>query len=278
MDFNGKLVLITGGSSGIGLAAAEELARRGAHLCLVARGADRLETARQAVTAARRDPSQKVSVLACDVSSAAQVSTVLTGWLAQNGTPDLVINSAGIAFAGFFEQTPVEAFLQQMQVNYMGIVHVCKAVVPGMIARRAGYIANISSAAGYIGVLGYSAYGGSKFAVRGLTDVLRAELKRYGLRFSVVYPADVDTPQLKEERGMMPEEMKIINGAAGKPKPPAVVAREIVDGIARGQYQIFPGIETKLYYTLMRIIGPNLFNGVLDMIYADGVKKAAARK
>lgn len=269
MEFNGKYALITGGSSGIGLAAAEELARRGAHVCLLARDTQKLEAAKDKVTAARRDASQKIDLLAGDVSKADQIGPLLKDWQAANGTPDLVINSAGVTHPGYFESTGLDIFEWMMSVNYFGTVNVIKAVIDGMIARRSGYIANISSVAGMAGIYGYSAYGSSKFAVRGLTETLRTEMKRYGIRFSVIYPADTDTPQLEYEHKIQPPEMKIINGAAGKPAQPKAIAMEIVDGIAHNKFLVIPGSESKLLYTLYKIFG----NWVIDQIVSDGLRK-----
>ena len=119
-----------------------------------------------------------------------------------------------------------------MATNYFGTLHVIKAVTPGMIDRGSGHIVNICSLGGFLGVFGYSAYCASKYAVRGLSDVLRAELRPYGIHFSVVYPPDTDTPQLAYENPFKPPETRALG--SGKALSAAEVARTI-SGRCRSQ-------------------------------------------
>jgi 3-dehydrosphinganine reductase len=133
----------------------------------------------------------------------------------------------------------------------------CKLVAPLMMRRRQGHIVNTSSVAGFIGVFGYTAYGASKFAVRGFTDVLRSELKPYGVRVSILFPPDTDTPQLWEENKIKPAETRALAGSV-KVMRPEEVARQLLRGVARGQYMILPGLESKLVYMAAGLLGAKL--------------------
>lgn len=272
MDFQDKTALITGGSSGIGLATARLLAARGMHVWLLARDENRLADALAQVEAACATRSQRCGVVSADVSDRSQVAEALTRVTASVGLPDLVINSAGIVWPGYVQELPAEAFEQQIAVNYLGTVYMTQAVLPGMIARGNGHIVNVASAAGFIGMIGYAAYAPSKFAVRGFSDVLRGELKPYGIRLSIVYPPDTETPQLVYDKQMRPAEIDRIVGSVSKAMSADAVARAIVAGIARGRYVILPGIETAFFYRLIQLLG-DLQYPIMDWLIARARQK-----
>jgi len=254
MDLDGKLALVTGGSRGIGLAVSKELAAQGASVWIAARDGERLALARQQIEGARRSDEQGVGTLTLDVADAKQVATVVDAFTTDVGAPDLLVNCAGVAHPGRFEELDLKIFRWMMDVNYFGTVHVTKAIVPDMIARGSGHIANISSIAGFLGVYGYSAYGASKFAVAGLSDVLRAEMKPLGIGVSVVFPPDTDTEQLAYEAEFKPVVTKALAGTA-KALSPEKVARSIVDGVVRGRYIITPGLEGSLFFRAQNLLG-----------------------
>ncbi len=265
MDFKNRHVLITGGSSGIGLATARLLAEHGAHLWLVARTPARLEEARDQVVARRARPDQRVEIIAADVSDPVQAGHAVVHVAEHAGTPDILINSAGVAHPGYFEALDLAVFREAMEINYFGTLHMVKAVVPGMIARHAGCIVNICSLAGVLGVFGYSAYGPSKYAVRGLSDVLRAELRPHGIHVSIVYPPDTDTPQLTYENQFKPPETRALGG--GVVLSPEAVASSILKGIARRRYAITPGLEASVIYRLTGLLG-DLQYPIMDWLIA----------
>jgi 3-dehydrosphinganine reductase len=162
-----------------------------------------------------------------------------------------------------------------MDVNYYGTVYVCKAVVPGMVARGSGHIVNISSGAVFIGRYGYTAYGATKYAVQGFTNFLRSEMKPLGIDVSIVFPPDTDTPQLAYEKEYLPSEAKALAGIASLISPtledmstlmsPEEVADPIMLQVERGRYMIFPGFEVKLLYWLSRLLGSGIYP-VLDWL------------
>ena len=252
-NFQGQKVLITGGSSGIGRATARLLAEQGAAVWLIARRKEALEE-----TLAELRPfcaPGDCGILPADVSDPLQVAEAVEKMTSLAGCPDMVINSAGITRPGYSYEHSLEVYRRIMEVNYFGTLHVIQAVLPCMLARGSGYIVNISSLAGIVGVFGYAAYGASKYAVMGLSEVLRAELKPKGIRVSVVLPPDTDTPQLAWEAPLKPPETKAIAGSA-KVLPPEQVARAILRGVQRGRFLILPGFDSKAIYWVSRLLGP----------------------
>lgn len=250
MDYKNKIALVTGGSSGIGFALARGLSEQGAHVWLVARHKEKLEEALQAVLAARRDAGQNCGIFAADVADINQASAAVEHVTKEAGPPDLVINSAGVTEPGMFLDMDLELFHWMMDINYFGTLNIVKSVIPGMMKRRSGYIVNISSIAGFLGVFGYTAYASSKFAVRGLSDSLRSELKPYGIKVSVVFPPDTDTPQLEYDIQHRPPELDAADQAFSKVESPEVVAKGILHGIAHDRYMILPGFTSKWMYYL----------------------------
>jgi 3-dehydrosphinganine reductase len=271
-SWQGKTALITGGSSGIGLAVGRSLAEKGANVWLLARGVDGLNSALESM---KYDESQFCGTISADVSDWDQVLAAVAQIESEIGVPDLVVNSAGVAHPGYFQDLGIEIFHWMMDVNYFGTVYICKAVVPGMVARGSGHIVNISSGAGFIGRYGYSAYGATKYAVRGFTDVLRSELKPLGIKVSIAFPPDTDTPQLDYERGFQPPETRALAGIASLISPrwenmsttlsPEEVADSIMHQVERGRYMILPGFEMKLLYWLDRLLGSGIYP-ILDWL------------
>jgi 3-dehydrosphinganine reductase len=273
---NPKIALITGGSSGIGLEIARQLSRQGAQIWLVARRADLLSAALDTVQAERVDARQRFGIIQADVSDAAQAQAAVEQVTREIGLPDLVINSAGFAQPGYFHELDLDNFRFTMDVNYFGTLYITKAVVPGMMARGSGHIVNISSAAGFLGAFGYTSYSASKFAVAGFSDALRAEMKQYGIRVSIVFPADVDTPQLAYETKYQPAETRAMGPLRGVMSVEAVAA-ETLHGIAHGQYIILPGFDSKLMFFLTRFLGAAV-HPFMDFLQSVMNKRALRRK
>jgi 3-dehydrosphinganine reductase len=273
MDFyKNKLVLITGGSSGIGLAIARQILLNNGHVAILARREDLLASAAKELVNSKRNPDQKIFTLQADVSNKTEVENAIGAFITEHGIPDMVFNSAGVAHPGRFEDLGDGIFHWMMDVNYFGIVNVLKVLVPLMQQRKSGVIVNISSIAGFIGVYGYTAYGASKFAVSGFSDALRSELKPDGIQVSIVFPPDTDTPQLTYESQFKPAVTKEIAGSA-KLLDPNVVAIETLKAVARKQYIILPGSEGKLMYWLHHFVG-RLIYPVMDMMVDSALKKS----
>lgn len=248
-------VLITGGSSGIGLALARQVAAGGARVSLVARDAGKLASARTEIMAT--NPGAAVSVFAADVAVQPEIIAALAAAEALHGPVDVLITSAGVARPGYFEEVPVEVFERTMAVNFFGTLYPLKAVVPAMRRRGRGAVVLISSGAGLYGFFGYTPYSPSKFALRGLAESLRAELVGSGVRIVIVYPPDTDTPQLTEENRTKPVETKAITAGGGLWTADAV-ARVTLEGLARGRFTVTPGFQLTTLAWLHSVLAPVL--------------------
>jgi len=249
--------IITGGSSGIGLALARRLVARSYNVSLIARGNDRLVTSAAELSHLTVRPDQVIDIHCADVSNRGQAEDAVARALSRLGAPDLLITSAGVAVPRYFGETPIAEFEQAMAVNYFGTLYLVRSVLPAMRAREAGRIVLISSGAALMGIFGYGSYGPSKFAVRGLAETMRAELKNMKLGVSVVYPPDTETPMLDAENITKPEETKLITGLA-KTWTADAVASCIIRGIDRGKFSITPGVTIGLMHRFPGIIIPLL--------------------
>jgi len=243
--YQDKRVLVTGGSSGIGLAIARQLAERGAHVWILARRPEALAKAAQEIEQRRASPQQKVGTISADVANEAEITAKLAEFIACEGVPDILINCAGIAEVGCFDTTDAAIFRSMMDVNFFGTLYPIKAVVPGMVQRKSGHIVNFCSLVGLLAIYGYSAYGASKWAIRGLSSALRDELRLCGVHVSVVYPGDTKTPQLDYEKPLEPAITTRLAGS--KPMPADYVARVTLDEVARHRFSITPGFDATLY-------------------------------
>lgn len=265
-----KLALVTGGSSGIGFALAKKLVLEGSDVCLLARDFDKLQKAKQTLSDLSVRKDQHIHILSADVTHHESLAHTLSEWTSEFGIPDLLINSAGVVYPGYFQELEVETFHWQMEINYFGTLHVLKCIIPGMIQRGSGTVVNISSLAGFIGIFGYSGYGASKYAVRGLSDVLRAEMKPLGIQVSIVFPPDTETPQLEFDNEHKPIETKIL-ASNSSVLTANQVASAILKGIRKGRYVIIPGLEGKFIYFLIRLFG-NLTYPIMDILIRKGQK------
>jgi len=269
-DFNNKIALVTGGSSGIGLAVAILLAQKGCNVWLLARNQDRLQSALTQVEAACKSQDQKCGFIAADISNIDQTNKAVMDVTRHAGAPDILINSAGEVYPVLFCEMDCSISHKLMEINYFGMVHITRACLPAMITRRSGYIVNISSVYGFLAGYGYTAYCASKYAVRGFTDALRSELKPLGIGISIVFPQNTATPQLDYENTLKSPLMKAID-TTGTMTADAV-ARAIMRGISRGQYVIIPGAEGKFYFWLSHLLGTGIYR-IMDMVVASAQKK-----
>ncbi|GDX79767.1 ribitol type dehydrogenase [Deltaproteobacteria bacterium] len=258
--FNGKHVFITGGSSGIGFAAAERLVKAGAKVTIAARRVDVLEEARKKL-------GPNALSLPLDIANEAEVMDRAVKHAAAHPV-DMLINNAGVVMPGRFLDLPTDQFRWMMDINYFGTVHCCKALIPSMQARGGGHILNVSSMAGVIGIYGYTAYSATKFALCGFSQCLRSEMWPHNIRVSVCLPPDTDTPQLAFENQYKPAETKAIAGNV-KTMPAADVANTMLAGMAAGSFEIIPGFDGWSSAFAQRLVP-----GVVRMVCDSSQKKA----
>lgn len=233
--WSGRHVLITGGSSGIGLATTEHLLERGALVTVAALPDSALEKLR-----VRALPD--LVIRATDVTDVDQVAAAVDAGRERHGTIRSLITCAGVTRPGHFDDLPETEFRRQMEVNYFGTLWSVRQALPDLRAHPGGSITCVASAAALLGVFGYSAYSPSKFAVRGLSETLRQECGPMGVSVTCVYPPDVDTPMLAAEQPFKPTELRALS--SGTPLPAARVARALVKGTRKGQRIVVPGVAT----------------------------------
>ncbi len=190
----GKVVLITGGSRGLGLAMAESFGRAGARLVLTARDAAELQRARTLLVERGAAPTpEHILLLPCDLTDNAATTQMIASATLLLGRIDVLINNAGIITVGPVENQPLQAFRDAMEINYFGMLHASLAVLPQMLARARdgedpGAIVNITSIGGKVAVPHLLPYSASKFATVGWSQGLHAELASKGIRVTTVTP------------------------------------------------------------------------------------------
>jgi NAD(P)-dependent dehydrogenase (short-subunit alcohol dehydrogenase family) len=184
MEFRGRSVIITGGSRGLGLLVARQLAEEGARLTLAARDRDELERAREDLAPRGAD----VSVVVCDVGVRTDAQRLIDEVLSRNGSVDVLINNAGVIQVGPVEHMQLADFQEAMAVHFWGPLYTILAALPVMKRQGSGRIVNVSSIGGRIGVPHLVPYCASKFALAGLSDSLRGELAKDGIYVTTVCP------------------------------------------------------------------------------------------
>lgn len=264
--FEDKLIIVTGGSSGIGKTLAQKLAKADAHVWIWARREVPLQD-----TLATLEGRGNHGYHSVDVSKREEIENALERVQREAGTPDIIFNNAGISKPGYIEEIAIETFERLTAVNYLGTVYLTQLVLPGMLERGSGHIVNISSMAGFLGVFGYSAYCPTKFAVRGYSDVLRSEMKYRGIKVSVVFPPDTDTPMLEDENNLKPFETREISDSGGLLSTEQVT-EEILAGVARNKYLILPGFNNKFFFWLNNALGRLIYT-LMDFMVAQALRK-----
>lgn len=270
-SFTGRTAYITGGSSGIGVATAKLLAARGAGVVIFARQPELLQKAAAEIEKCRMSPEQKVGYMQLDVAQREKVIEVLGQAVAEYGAPDMLINSAGISFPKKFEETDYQKFDDIMKVNIYGTWNMINVLLP-WLKQKKGYIVNVSSIAGFVGVFGMTSYSASKFAVIGFSEALRSELKPDGVSVAVLCPPDVDTPMLERSNQIKPEEAKAISGNASLMSAEAV-AEYLVKCLAKEDFLLIPNAAGRQTYLLKR-----LFPGLVERVIDNTIKKVQQQK
>ncbi|WP_412064819.1 SDR family NAD(P)-dependent oxidoreductase [Rhizobium sp. SYY.PMSO] len=241
-------VIVTGGSSGIGLAIAKLYAARGARVSLLSRHPGRLEEARAEIAALQGVDGSLIQTVSVDVASAARTMEAVELCEASFGPCDILIASAGVVEPQAFDAMPASVFDEQIAINFLGTANAVRAVYKSMKSRRRGDIMMISSGAALIGIFGYTAYCASKSALAAFAEALSAEAAAAGVRVSICFPPDTLTPQYRREISLRPLEAEILMGSV-KPWSAEAVASRIVRGLDRGQAKIYFGFSlTALAY------------------------------
>lgn len=263
----GKVILITGASSGFGKATAELLAQNGHTVYGISRNGV-------------EHPS--VHYLPADVRDRSRIETAVAEIVNREQRIDVLINNAGMGIGGAIELAGEEEVRTQMETNFMGCVNLCQTVLPYMRRQGSGKIINISSIGGLMGLPYQGFYSASKFAIEGLSEALSAEVKRFGIRVSIVEPGDFSTgftANRKNSKATMEDpsygpvfrqSLQLIekeeNGGLNPVKVARKVAR-IVDCRHPRLHYVVANPEQRLSVLLKRIVPGNVFVDILRGYY-----------
>ncbi len=258
-DLNGRRCFITGAASGIGRATALAAARRGADLYLTDRAAEGLEETAEAVRVAGGRVSWTGTA---DVADHDAIVAMAEEIHAAHGSMDVVMNVAGISIWGAIERLDHDHWRRANEIDLMGPISVLECFVPPMIAAgRGGHVVNVSSAAGLLGLPWHAPYSAAKFGLRGVSEVLRFDLRRHRIGVSLVCPGGVKTPLVGtvEIVGVDqddPEVAKLKRRFEKHAVSPEHVAERILAGIERNRYLVFTSRDIQLAYAMQRWFPP----------------------
>ncbi len=258
MGFDGKVVVITGASSGIGMEAALSFAGRGAHLVLVARNEKRLQETKKECEDAG---SGKIITLKCDVSDYAQVKKACAKIKKGFGSVDVLVNNAGYGLYGQFREAKIEDYENLMQTNYFGTVYFTKELLPLM--DRGSHIVNISSMAGKLPLTNYSGYCASKFAVWGFTESIYHELLSEGIFVHLICPSATRTRFFDNESFANHPHKK----HPEKMEDPKAVAKWIIDAIESDKLEIVPQVPKEKLALFLLANAPWLYHKIMQSRY-----------
>jgi 3-dehydrosphinganine reductase len=246
--FRDKHVVITGGSSGLGLELAHRLAALSARLTLAARDLKKLEAAAKAIR--KRHTDAQVHIESMDVTDEDAAHASMQRIAGANAGIDMLINSAGILREGRVEAMAMKDFRDVMEINYFGLLIATRAALPHLKASR-GRVVNIASMAGLTGAFGYTSYCASKHALVGLSDCLRYELKPMGISVHLVCPGEFDSPMVDELDKYRTPENKAHTLSIPKSSVEAI-AQDTLDGIRADRYFIVPTAAARFFANLIR--------------------------
>ena len=267
MSLRGRVVAITGGSRGLGLALARELVRRGARVALIARTRSDLEAAAAAIDAWS---GTRPLVFACDVADRDSVRGAIDRIVAAYGDIDVLVNDAGMITVGPYEHMRTHDFERAMATHFWGPLHAMEAVIPSMRARGQGRIVNISSIGGRVAVPHMLPYSASKFALVGLSDGLRAELAKDGIRVLTVCPGLMRTGShlnvgVKGDHERELAWFAILDALPGVSMSVQRAARRIVRAIEHGEHELTLGLPAKLA-VLVQALAPETTAALMTVV------------
>lgn len=258
-----KTAFVTGGGSGIGLALAETLARRGARVA-----AFDLRFSDEA-RARLRKACPGAEFFEVDVRDAAGIEVAVNRAVEQIGTPEVAINSAGVQVARPFREISGERYDFVVDINLKGSRNFAAAILRHM--RSGGRLALVASIAGVVSNYGYTAYSSSKFGVVGLASALRIECKTQGIAVSVICPPEVETPMVEEERRTAPAVTMQTKQFAGTVTLDDLCV-QVMHGLDRGRFMIVPGDWRARFTVFLGRTFPRLMASITDSMIAKGLK------
>ena len=264
-ELRGQKVFLTGAASGIGRAVALQAAAEGASVFLTDLDADGLA---ETVSKVREVGGSVPFAEPADVSDHEAVRRLARRLTAEHGAMDVVMNVAGISRWGTVMSLTHDDWRRLVEINLMGPIHVIEELVPAMVDRgRGGHLVNVSSAAGIIGMPWHAAYSASKFGLRGVSEVLRFDLRRHGIGVSLVCPGAVATPLTEtiHVAGVDQSSAAFRRAQAHFRKraaTPEQAAAAILEGVRRNRYWVYTSHDIRLAHALQRHL-PFAYNGLM---------------
>jgi short-subunit dehydrogenase len=263
-EFAGATAVVTGAASGIGAAVAAILGERGSDLALVDRDAAGLEAVAAGIRMSH--PGLTVTTHAVDLSERSDFVPLVSAIGEQHGRVTLLINNAGVALGGRVDQITLDEIDWLMNVNFRAVVALTKAFLPQLVAEPGAHLVNVSSLFGLFGPAGQSAYAASKFAVRGFTEAVRAELEPRGVGVTTVHPGGIATNIAKNARVGSGVPQSAIDSSrrsidAMLTMPPSVAAGQIVEAVRRRRARLVITTRAKQADWLVRLLpvrGPRI--------------------
>ncbi|MGB5378058.1 SDR family oxidoreductase [Muriicola sp.] len=233
---SGKVIWITGASSGIGEALAYELSTGGNTLILSARNEERLKE----VKSRCKDP-EKVHLLPMDLGNFELMTTLVNQAMAATGTIDILINNAGVSQRSLLADTQFEVYKKLIDVNYLGTVALTKALLPHFITQRKGHFVTITSLMGRFGSPFRSGYCGAKHALHGFFDVLRMEHVQDNIQVTLICPGFIKTNVAVNALTADGSPQSANDHATSKGMEPAVFAKKMMHAVARKKFEVYIG-------------------------------------
>lgn len=242
-DLAGKVVAITGAGGGIGAATALAFAQRGCQVALLDVSAEGLESVRAQI--GESQPELRVSAHRVDVRDVDALASAAREIDRAHGGIDVMINNAGVTTFGPFVDLSDAEIARVFDINLHGVVNGCRVFLPRLQTRPSAHLVNVASEAGLAGMPCQSIYCATKFAVRGLTAALRAELASQGVGVTCVLPGATRTNILGAAPSTDPATVAQLHGLLSQRAPqPAGVARKIVRAVRRNKAELFVGVDS----------------------------------
>src|SRR5699024_9316093 len=285
-DFTHKKCFLTGAASGIGRAVALALAKEGAQLALTDINAGALQ---QVANEAQQLGATLLGVFPADIADAEAVAAMATQLHQAHGAMDMVMNIAGISTWGTIDNLEHQHWRDLVEINLMGPIQVLEAFVPAMIkARQGGHIVNVSSAAGLFGLPWHSAYSATKFGLRGISEVLRFDLRQYKIHVSLVCPGAVNTGLVQTINIVgvdreHPKAKRLVGRFQRHAVTPEQAAVKILKGVRKKRYMVYTSWDIAFghwftrkfswpYEIVMRVLS-NVINRTAEAVERDAKKQ-----
>jgi len=264
IELNGRTVVLTGGSRGLGLVLARQFAEQGARVCLLARDEDELGRAAAQVA---QSGDTSVETYACDIQSKTDVERAIAEILKRHSAIDVLVNNAGVIQVGPLEHMQTEDFENAMATHFWGPLYLMQACLPAMKRRGFGRIVNVSSIGGRIAVPHLAPYSASKFALVGLSDAIRAEVAAHGIRVTTVSPGLMRTgsPINASFKGQQDQEFTwfaIADSIPGISIGAERAARQILDACRHGDPELTISLPAKAA-VLASAVAPTVVAGLM---------------